>query len=698
MGLFKKAFLFLLSIMCIDSTKLSSLTVGSRTAVSVQPQIIFPSGEENIMLGFAAFNQGFILTDESATCTFDDYFPVAGQIKLNGGSLILRQDLVLNNTLDFYGGGNIVANGHSIEFPETISELNFPTGSTVVVGNEVYIPMGNNPVSVDWKIGDSYIAASSQSTGGDNELKIGYYDGATVTTTLAVEHGRNVNTVRWDPSGPYLAVGRNLNLILPDNEVLIYEHNVSNGTLTNISSSELLADCAAIAWHPSGNFLLAGYNPALLTSALVSYPVAAGVLGLPSPSTAITVLQNVSNNAMSFSPGGNQVVIGVTTAGVAGTSELLVYNYTGALLGLTLTTSFYFGDTVQTVDWSPTGSYIAVGLTTNTNNLRIFDASVTPMLEVQAARQPLGEDVFGLHWDKTGTYLLVASQGTSSGTVYIYKFDKVAGTLTLESIRVLADQAFSVRWDHANDNFAYGYHQGGSDYRVVVDTIEAGSLGSIIFSDANISFNGNTKLLASLQFSGDCKINGHGTRFTFSTSGELVVRPGANLILENIEMINLSQSKIRCMADSGSITIRNSIVHLDNYYTFSSGSVCFEGDCVITGSGGFFYTSCATSTIAQDSTLMLSDNITFYYAPTCPFKNLLFYENDLATLYLDGCSIVSTRTGLQLTGGTLVIDNHVTLSSLALNPAESLILDSSLDIRIQGGAMLDLHGYVRYEP
>ena len=82
----------MLSVTCIDVINLSSLAVGSRTAVSVQPQTTFPSATDNIMLGFAAFNQGFILTDASTTCTFDDYFPIAGQVKLNGGSLILRQD------------------------------------------------------------------------------------------------------------------------------------------------------------------------------------------------------------------------------------------------------------------------------------------------------------------------------------------------------------------------------------------------------------------------------------------------------------------------------------------------------------------------------------------------------------------------------------------------------------------------------
>lgn len=698
MNFSSKVFLFLLSIVCIDNSGLNALTVGSRTAVSVQPQITFPSAAENIMLGFAAFNQGFILTDASTTCTFDDYFPVAGQVKLNGGSLVLKQDLTFSNTLEFYGGGTILAQGHTVEFPTSVSNFTFPTGSSVIVGSDVYIPMGNNPVSVDWKLGDSYVAASSQAAGGDNELKVGYYDGSSVTTTISIEHGRNVNTVRWSPNGTYLAVGRNLNLILPDNEVLIYQHTISNGTFTNISSGELLGNCTALAWHPSGNFILAGYNPVGLASALVTYPVTNGVLGLVSPSTAIALLQTISTNAMSFSPGGNQVVIGTTTTGILGSSELRVYDYTSALLGLTLTTSFYFNDAVQAVDWSPTGSYIAVGLTANSNNLRIFDASVTPMREVIAAREALSEDTFGVHWDRSGTYLLVASQGASSGTVYVYKFDKIAGTLNLEFSRALADQAFSVRWNHQNNHFAYGYHQGVGDYRVAIDEIQAASLGAIVFGDAGISLNSDLSLIAPLQLKGTCKIDGNGKRLNFSQLGEIVVRGNGSLILENIEITNLTQSKLRCMTDSGSIIIRNSILHLDNYYTFSRGSIKFDSDSVITGSGNFFYTSCVTSTIASQSTLMLSDDATFYYAPECPLKNLLYFEDNSATLYLDGCSIISTRTGLLLTGGTLIVDNHVTLSSQALNLAEALVLDSSLDIRVQGGSMLDLYGCIRYEP
>lgn len=698
MSLYSKIFLFLLSIMSINYVHIKSLSVGSRTAVSVQPQTTFPSATQNTMLGFAAFNQGFILTDASTTCTFDDYFPVSGQIKMNGGTLVLMQDLKLANTLEFYGGGTILAQGHSVEFPASVSDLNFPAGSTVIVGSEVYMPMGNNPLSVDWKLGDSYIAASSQAAAGDAELKIGYYNGTTVTTTLSVEHGRNVNTVRWHPTGSFLAVGRNLNLILPDNEVLIYNHNVSNGTLTNISGGELLGNCTALAWHPSGNFLLVGYNPVGLASALVTYPVTNGVLGTVSLSTAISLLQAVSTNAMSFSPGGNNVVVGASTSGIVGTSELLVYDYTSALLGLTLTSSFYFGDTVQAVDWSPTGSYIAVGLTTNTNNLRIFDASVTPVREVQAARTPLSENVFGLHWDRTGTFLLAVSQGASSGTVYIYKFDKTAGTLTLHFSRTLANQAFSTRWNRQNNHFAYGYHQGSGDYRVVVDEIQSGAIGSVVFGDAIISLNSNFNLLSPLQLKGTSKIDGHGMRLTFSTSGELVVRKGASLTLENVEIMNLSQSKLRCMTDSGSITFRNSIVHLDDYYTFSRGSIRFDGDCIFTGSAGFFYTSCVSSTIASQATFMLSEDTTLYYAPRCPLRNLIYFEDNLSTLYLDGCSLISTRTGLQLSSGRLVVDDHVTVSSQALHLAEGIVLDSSLDVRIRSGATLDLYGCIRYEP
>jgi hypothetical protein len=97
------AFLVMMSIV---DTGLYPVVVGSRTAVSIQPQTTFPASDSNnTMLGFAAFNQGFILQDITTTCTYDDYFPIAGDTKLNNGRLYLKQDLTFANTHHFYGGG-----------------------------------------------------------------------------------------------------------------------------------------------------------------------------------------------------------------------------------------------------------------------------------------------------------------------------------------------------------------------------------------------------------------------------------------------------------------------------------------------------------------------------------------------------------------------------------------------------------------
>jgi len=63
-------------------------------------------------------------------------------------------------------------------------------------------------------------------------------------------------------------------------------------------------------------------------------------------------------------------------------------------------------------------------------------------------------------------------------------------------------------------------------------------------------------------------------------------------------------------------------------------------------------------------------------------------------LSLNGCSLLATRTGLELSQGTLIIDNHVTVSSQALYLAEGIQLDSSLNTILLSSARLDLFGII----
>jgi hypothetical protein len=68
-----------------------------------------------------------------------------------------------------------------------------------------------------------------------------------------------------------------------------------------------------------------------------------------------------------------------------------------------------------------------------------------------------------------------------------------------------------------------------------------------------------------------------------------------------------------------------------------------------------------------------------------------------ARLYLQGCTLYSTRTGLHLSGGTVIVDDLVTFSSTAQYDAEALRLNANLDLVVRAGAQLEFFGIIKYQ-
>ena len=105
----------------------------------------------------------------------------------------------------------------------------------------------------------------------------------------------------------------------------------------------------------------------------------------------------------------------------------------------------------------------------------------------------------------------------------------------------------------------------------------------------------------------------------------------------------------------------------------------FEGDVIFSGTSKLNYTSGQTSTIAHNATLYFDRDFTFSYAPRRARTNLLYMNDATSMLFLNGCSLTMTRTGLALTQGSIVFDNRVTMSSQARNSGEASIISSNVN-------------------
>jgi hypothetical protein len=683
--LVKSVFLFVLFFDCAYA-----ITLGSNAAVTRQAQPIFPAIDtDNILLGFGAFENGFILEDRTTTCSHNAYFPVSGTVGLGGGTLILQKDLVFENLLDFNNGGKIVGNSFSVELPKSLNDttiLSHELGLDPVYVTSNGASLAGRIRTVDWKSGNNYIAAGTDQSG-VSELALFYFDGHKLTTTITVEENEDVFSVQWNPIYTnYLAVGKSFG---GASEVEVYRHTVSNGSFTLTGTAGFAGAANAVAWHSSGAYLVAGTD--LNATELLVYAFNS-VNGVISQIGSIDISPNrdVNPRCLSFSPGGNLLAVGLTNNATVGVNELLVYSFSGGTL--TLNSSIDVGTGILALDWSPTGSFIAVGLTSVTGSLRVYrhDAAASSLALV-ASPSAVAIEINNISWNPTGDFMAVGFEAISGSELKIYSFDTTSFNLAEQSEMPVpnTNDHYGNSWTDDGTYLASGGRNGDlSVYRFAYDS-------RLLFVDTVLVFNSNVNFTVPVQFQGNCRIDGRGHRLNFLNTGGLVLRPGANVIIQDLLVPCLTQGRMRCMTDRGGITLRNSLLSLATDYTFSRGALLFDKDVIITGSNKFIYSSALSSTIASQSMLLFDQGTTFSYNPRVGKQNLLFMTDATSLLYLNGCTLHSTRTGLQLSGGSLIFDNKVTLSSEARFHAEGMNLKSDLGISVLSGANAQLFGIIR---
>lgn len=690
-----KYLLSILFLVCLIGN-VHPVIIGSTSTVSSQGLITFPNTDtNNTIVGYAFMGNGFSLQDNTTSCTFSSFMQMSGPLNLNGGRLILNEDLICTNTFTCQSGGRFYGNSHAIEFPKNVQDFSIPgVASNTAPLNWVQITSINMFAavqSVDWSFDNKYIAAGSSNISSNQELKVYYFDGATLTTTQSIEMGNLTTfTVRWHPTLHYLAVGRDNGTGV---ELRIYQLDVSNGTFTLVDSRNFTNLVVSVNWHPSGNYLLAATSASGAPQVFsYSFDTGTGLLTNGPTLQLNTGSLLVQRDAVSFAPGGDRFAVGINGQ-TGGISELYVCSFSAA--SLAVTTSYYQnGTTFASCEWHPTGTYIACGLSAGTQSMRLFKHTRTPSESLTVLSSAfVGETALtpDTGWGLNGTYLSDAVSNGASSDVNIYYFDKITETLTLVATAPSATGVNTTKWSHNSLYVAYG----NAGNQVVVLGITPGGNLPLYFDTTTLTLNADLTLNTTAYFINNCRIDGRGQRLTIGPSSRMIIRPNTQLILDNIEVQGLKSNYLECMVDSGALTLRNCILSLDDDFTFSRGTMFFDENVMITGTSKFIYSSRFGSTIGSQSVLILDSNVTLSYSPTVARKNLLTMVDQSSMLFLNGCSLVSTRTGLILDTGTLIFDNNVTLSSGAKNSGEAIELRSNLTVKVLGGAKIDLFGYIK---
>jgi hypothetical protein len=227
--------------------------------------------------------------------------------------------------------------------------------------------------------------------------------------------------------------------------------------------------------------------------------------------------------------------------------------------------------------------------------------------------------------------------------------------------------------------------------------------GTIKFAaDVVIEFSENCTLSKSLPFDGGSStIKGNGCTLTLSHADSITVAANTTLALNDVKLAGVTSNLMRNLASTSKIEMRNAHLGLTGDYTFGTGAIDVYEDVSVAGNGHkFVHTSPNALTIKTDATLMMDRGTTYSYNSTVgdsTWKSKLAFQDASARLFLNGCTLHSTYTGIKLETGTVVIQDKVTAKSEATLDNQAMAFDNALTVEVLAGAMLDVDGRINFE-
>lgn len=203
-------------------------------------------------------------------------------------------------------------------------------------------------------------------------------------------------------------------------------------------------------------------------------------------------------------------------------------------------------------------------------------------------------------------------------------------------------------------------------------------------------------------FVGETLLYGDGNVLNFADKKIHLLEP-SHLTIQNLALENVRGNNLSCSGPDAHLIFKGSTLHLSSDYIFSVGSMRFVEENIITGTTAFVYTSTGYSMISGNATLVFDKGLTFSYAPASSDRDLIALQDVTSRLFFDGCSVVSSVTGMRLTRGTLCIDhNNFLYNNGAFSASQGFafgngISDEDLNIQIMPGASLEVvSGFLDY--
>lgn len=659
---------------------IDAVTVGSNTSFSREANIIFPVDlRGNQIIGFASLEAGFSLINKNASCTYNGFEPITKIVRLNGGTLTLQKDLMLDNTIDIATVGTIMANGYTL-FLGNQNQLFIPSGQAAAssFNFKTKATLGTTINTVDWSYDSQYLAIGLNSVSG-SDLYWYAFNGATLTSLGGLDMSTTVNAVRWHPSLYRFAVGRNS---ATSTELRVYDFSTTTSAITLRSGIELGANVKSIAWTPSGNHLIATVEISGSTAdRLRLYSVnSSGVLAEVTNFTVGTATV-FSLNALSWDVTGQYCAVGL--AKDATLAELQIYYFNGSTL--VLNASVEMAEEVRAVAWHPTLNIIVLSLGGTTKQIRLYqhDSSKGTLTELSSARITGLLKVNSLSWSADGNYLLMGTDTGSGTQLGLYSFDSSSQKFTLLHQANSSQSVNEVSFAHNGSFVAWV----DSNKELTIYEFNVAANDALVLNNAKIEMCGDSTFLKPVIIQGNCFINGNGATITLGDLATIQVASGATLQLKNLVLNNIGGTNLFCADSSGVITFDNASIRQCGDYEFRDGKIQFFGDVYVQGGYQFSYSSMQTSTINSYSCLHCDAGTTFNYAPSISSQTLLSLLDSTASLHLYETTLKTSAVGLRLTKGTIYVEGTCPVINSGASKTTGLIfgdgVSSSNDLNIK---------------
>jgi parallel beta-helix repeat protein len=361
-------------------------------------------------------------------------------------------------------------------FDNTTSTVGFaiPYGILLTYTFTAFVPAtnvshGNSVQAVEWAPNGKFLAIGGLNGTNAADVRVYAFDPDTKTLTLlaSFDHGANILSVSWSPDGNFLAIGGVSGTGAV--EVRVFRFDQSAGTLTSVATFAHAATVNSVDWSPDGKFLaIGGAEAVTIEIRVLRFNPTAGTLTSVADVSYGVAPANVVLS-VNWSPDGNFLGAG----GSGATDQVRVYafnpNDLSTVTALTQVAMATHGNTVNSVNWSPNGKFLAIGGTagTGTFRARIFEFNAIAPALTNIDDVNYLATVFSVNWSPDGKFLAFGGAGVDSIAAFGFSIQQQATTAAPVASQVLAANVLSVNWGPDGQFFASGQVTGvGNEIRV----------------------------------------------------------------------------------------------------------------------------------------------------------------------------------------------------------------------------------------